>query len=231
MLNRDNLFGYLDFFMYLCTINKKNNMKNLKEIFGTSKKYDSGIEIEKIRAEIENSRKQHIPKLLDFSKFPIYGDKIDGLFLSNLEPISFNNKEVIFYSKDEINKIGISNIIELRNQIVTYDIVTDAAKHYFGYTKDFGERIGTHDKDGRSDDRALYEDIRRFKRAIIRPLNICKSVNEAKDFEAKYVSDFIKNSIEQKYPQIIINNLEWEQLKELSEEFCYNIDLVKNILK
>lgn len=203
-------------------------MKNLKEIFNNSiKKYDSGVIIEKIKAELENSRNN----LLDFSKFPNYGEKIDGLILSNVEPISFNNKEIIFYSKDEINKLGLVSIVELRNQFVTYDIVTDAAKHYFGYTGDFGERIGTHDKDGRSDLRELYEDIRRYKRAIIRPLNVCKTENEAKDFEAKYVSNFIKNSIQQRYPQIILNNLEWEQLKELSREFCYNIALVKNILK
>ena len=197
--------------------------------------YNSGTTITEITEIIYSDRNKQEEDIRDFSNFPNRSYKIENLCLNEMEAIGGDNNHVMFYSKEEIRKLGqrenrkFKDILDLRNKFIVYDIITDYGKHYFGHTKDALQRIDTHDKDEKSDGRNLYEDIRKLHRAIFVPLAIARTEKESLEIEEKYITQFTKKSIEENYPNVVIKDLASNDILNLSRNFCYNISLIKRI--
>ena len=75
----------------------------------------------------------------------------------------------------------------------------------------------------------LYEDMRKLSRAIFVPLAIARTEKEAEEWEETYITQFVKRSIEENYPNVVIKDLTPNDILNLSREFCYNILLIKRI--
>lgn len=124
----------------------------------------------------------------DFSDFP----DIPCVKKTNMKPLHFNDVAgIAYYSEDDLPE-GIRYIEELNNRYVVYMILlkTNGGMPYFGSTGDFGERLLTHLKDGRSCDRQLYELLRTENKCIVKILGVFKTEEEAKEVEKYYIESY-----------------------------------------
>ena len=114
----------------------------------------------------------------DFSDFP----PCPWIKRTNMHPLVFNNRTAIgYYSADDLPD-GIRYIEQLKNKWVEYMLFfkVNGGMPYIGSTGDFGERMFTHDKDGRIDKRDLYELMRAEDRFIIKILGVFENEKECR---------------------------------------------------
>lgn len=124
----------------------------------------------------------------DFDDFP----DIPGVKKTNMQPLHFNDVAAIaYYSEDDLPD-GIKYIEEINNKFVTYLLLlkTNGGMPYFGSTGDFGERLLTHLKDGRSCERQLYDLLRKEDKFIVKILGVHKTEEEARDVEKFYIESY-----------------------------------------
>ena len=172
---------------------------------------------------------------MNLQKFPLDSKRIENMCLTDMDTIAFDNVSTFFYSKDELRKLSIEDVNELKGKVVVYDLITDNGKHFFGYTRDFGSRIKTHLKDVRRAKHdpnkkwnEKYNDIIRYQRAVVRILMVCDCELEGKMMEKSFATEFIDMAIKNDNPTINVRNLTKGEYKTLASKYCYNVNEIYN---
>lgn len=156
----------------------------------------------------------------DFSDFPV----CPWIKKTNMKPLVFNGSTAIgYYSEDDLPN-GIKYIEELKNKWVEYMLLfkTNGALPYFGSTGDFGERMLTHIKDGRSEIRELYNLMRSEEKFIIKALRVFDNEKECRDSEKEDTKLYREIIGEIVYRQSIYNYMEMER-REKIKPYMLNI--------
>lgn len=156
----------------------------------------------------------------DFDDFP----DIPGIKKTRLQPLHFNNVAAIaYYSEDDLPN-GIRYIEELKNKFVTYMLLlkVNEGMPYFGSTKDFGERMLTHLKDGRSAEKQLYDTLRKEDKFLVKILGIHETEKEAREVEKYYIESYRQLIGESICHQNIYNYKETE-IREIIKPYLLNI--------
>ena len=200
-------------------------------INATSKISNSG----KLVYEILN-KKDKVLNSSDFSDFPRDSEKIDNICLEQITSCGFNNIVSAYYSKTHLNEeFGVGDISMLANKYVTYAIVTDSGKWYFGHSNDFGERIHTWLKDFRgrkmSSDRnsknknfneELCEDARKYKRVLFICLAISDTEREAREKENDLIVNFVFNRFKEITNGEDPSHYSWMEMMQYVKSYVYN---------
>jgi hypothetical protein len=185
---------------------------------------NSGAIIEDIKSTLKINNKPW-----DFSNFPIDGEKIDGLILTNIERISFTNYGSIYYSIDNLKEFGFEHPEELSGRFVVYDKILDTGGHYFGYTGNYGQRGLEHSLTNISGEYQHYVDFRKYGRCFIRVLSVRNTPNYAKADEDKFIGDFVKKVFHEKFPSANIRNFGRKEIAEMVSDRIYNKQLPNEI--
>ena len=196
---------------------KKEILRSLRRIITPTKETNSGTIIEGIKSEIKINNHPW-----DFSNFPNDGEKIEGLILTNIQPISFTNYGPIYHSLDNVKEFGFEHPEELSGYFVVYDKITDIASHYLGYTSNYGQRGLEHSLSSISGEYAHYVDFRKYGRCFIRILAIAKTETYAKKIEDKFIADFVKKVFKEKFPTAHIQNFSKKEIAEMVSDKIYN---------
>lgn len=196
---------------------KKEILRPLRRIITPTKETNSGTIIEGIKSEIKINNHPW-----DFSNFPNDGEKIEGLILTNIQPISFTNYGPIYHSLDNVKEFGFEHPEELSGYFVVYDKITDIASHYLGYTSNYGQRGLEHSLSSISGEYAHYVDFRKYGRCFIRILAIAKTEPYAKKIEDKFIADFVKKVFKEKFPTAHIQNFGKKEIAEMVSDKIYN---------
>lgn len=179
---------------------------------------NSGIIIEEIRDSLKM-----VSKPWDFSSFPIDGEKIEGLTLTNIQPISFTNVGPIYHSLDELKeRFGIEHPEELSGWYIVYDKILDTGGHYFGMTRNYGQRSLEHSLTNVSGEYEHYSDFRKYGRCLIRVLAITKTEKYATDAEEKFIGDFVREVFKEKFPTANIHNFGRKEIAKMVSDKIYN---------
>ena len=178
--------------------------KTLYKKNATQKKLVSGITNSGKLVYSILGKKEKSSNLSDFSDFPCESNKIDNICLEQIASCGFTNVAGLFYSITQLNEdFGFGDISMLIGKHITYAIVTDNGKWYFGHSDDIGQRIHTWVKDFRgremskdrnSKDKSFNEelcsDVRKYKRALFICLAISNTEFEAEMKENELIKKF-----------------------------------------
>lgn len=121
-----------------------------------------------------------------------------NVIITNPISFTFNNKCTLYYSKDRLKELGVTDKADLANKYVLYTIFTPKHKFYIGETDDIGERMNTHIKDARSIDKPLYNDLRECGIGFVNILYIGENKEDVRDKENKMIMG-VKNAYSKKY--------------------------------
>lgn len=185
---------------------------------------NSGLIIDNIGREILT-----VKAPWDFSDFPKYGEKINGLILSNPSVLTMNNFGAIYHSVDNLHSLGIERLEDLMGKYVVYDKITDVGKHYFGETSDYGQRATEHSLTNKSGVLEHYADFRKYGRCFIRILAVRNTFEYAKRIEDMYIAEFVKKVFSEIYPTAHINNFSKAEIAEMVSSALYNKKLPDEI--
>jgi len=191
----------------------EKTLTTLKEISSTN----SGTIIEEIKGSLKI-----VSRPWDFSSFPLDGDKIEGLILSNIQTISFTNYGPIYHSIDNIREFGVEHPEELSGLYVVYDKILDTGGHYFGYSGNYGQRGLEHSLTNVSGEYAHYVDFRKYGRCFIRVLAVTKTEAYAKEIENKFIGKFVKEVFTEKFPTAHIKNFGKKEIADMVSDKIYN---------
>lgn len=189
-------------------------------------KTNSGTLIDTIGEEILT-----IKEPWDFSDFPKYGEPINGLILDSPSVLTINNFGAIYHSIENLRHLGVQRLEDLMGKFVVYDKITDCAKHYFGYTSDYGQRATEHSLTNKSGILEHYVDFRKYGRCFIRVLAIRNTKEYAKRIEDRYIAEFVKNSFNELYPNANIHNFSKMEIADMVSSVIYNKKLPDEIYK
>lgn len=156
----------------------------------------------------------------NFDDFP----NIECVKKTHMQPLHFNDVAAIaYYSEDDLPE-GIKCIEDVNNKYVTYMLLlkTNGGMPYFGSTGDFGERLLTHLKDGRSVDRQLYELLRSEDKFIVKILGVFKTEKEAKDVEKYYIESY-RQLIGKRICHQNIYNFKEMKIRDIIKPYMLNI--------
>lgn len=190
-----------------------------------TKPTNSGAIIEEIRGSLKN-----VANPWDFSTFPIDGEKIEGLTLTNMQPISFTNVGPIYHSLDDLKeRFGIEHAEELSGMYVVYDKILDTGGHYIGETNNYGQRSLEHSLTNVSGEYEHYSDFRKYGRCLIRVLAVTKTKKYALDIEDKFIGELVKKIFKEKYPTADIHNFGRKEIAQMISDRIYNKKLPNTI--
>ena len=142
-----------------------------------------------------------------------------------LIPLLGNNKvQNVFLDDETLFKNDLGSLHDLYGMHIVYSIVI-GDKEYIGSTNDFGGRISTHFKNGRSLSQDLYYDMRNSENdKIIKIVAICSSNSQRILKESEIIKTKRKEIIE-KY----IGNEKWllsqQKIERIVKEHLYNKNL------
>ena len=136
---------------------------------------------------------------------------------------NFNNKIKVFLETDTIpNNLDANELYKLNSQYVVYRIDVLNNMIYIGETGDIGQRMSTHSKCSRNEEKRLYEDMRKYGECTFNILGVFKTEEDAKKYETKmikkYKDDFLNDVFKESLPLISI-----EDRQDLLFKKIYNI--------
>ena len=182
-------------------------------------------------------KKEKQENLSDFSDFPKHSEKIKNISLEQITSCGFNNVVSAYYSKTQLNEdFGLGDISLLRGKFITYAIVLDNGKWYFGSSKDFGERIHTWLKDFRGDEMSkerkrvreipvneqLCFDARKYKRVLFLCLGVSETEREAKEKENKLIVEFVFERFKEMTNGENPSHYSWSEIMQYVKKYVYN---------
>jgi len=211
---------------------KKRFLKSATQKIKVAPKTNSG----KLVYEILG-KKEKPSNLSDFSNFPTNAEKINNVCLEQIVSCGFNNVASAYYSRTQLNEdFGYSDISLLAGKYITYAIVLDNGKWYFGSTSDFGERIHTWLKDFRGHEMSkerervreipvneqLCGDVRKYKRALFMCLGISKTLAEAKRKENELIVNFVFERFKEITNGEDPTQYSWKDIMCYTKRYVYN---------
>ena len=156
----------------------------------------------------------------DFDDFP----NIPGIKKSNLQPLHFNNvAATAYYCPDDLPQ-SIKFIEEVKGKNIVYMLLlkTNGGMPYFGSTGDFGERMLTHLKDGRSAEKQLYDHLRKEEKFLVKIMGVYDTESEARDAERYYIESY-RNLIGEIIHHQSINNFKEMEIRDIIKPYMLNI--------
>lgn len=144
-----------------------------------------------------------------------------------LIPLLGNNKvRNVFFDNESLLNKGLNSLHDLYGLYIVYSIIIGVIE-YIGSTSDFGSRISTHIKNGRSLSSRLYNDMRNSTdNKIFRILEICQSESEMVEKEVEIIRNKRKEII-----NTHIGEEKWflseQKIDRIVKKYLFNLNSTK----